>query len=57
MQFDQLRRDGKIRQALDMLPEIVSWDKLNDKPVTLTVGASALKAVNEAYKRLVTGKN
>lgn len=58
MHFDQLRRDGKIRQVVAMLPEVITWDRLNvSEPVSMTVGATCLKAINEAYKRLVTGKN
>lgn len=59
MHFDGLRRNGKIKAALEMLPEIIkNWEAFvpNDT-VSLTAGATMLQAVNEAYKRLVTGKN
>ncbi len=59
MQFDQYRRDGKFDRAEAMLPEVVKWDKLStsDERVSFTVGATCYKAINEAYKQIVSGKN
>ncbi len=58
LEFDGLRRDGKIRKAEEMMFEIVKLDGWENKDQRLSFidGSRAVKAVNEAYKKLVTGK-
>lgn len=58
LEFDQLRREGKTRKAEEMMFEIVKidgWDNKEDR-LSFINGSRAVKAVNEQYKKLVTGK-
>lgn len=57
--FDELKRQGKFDKAEPMIAEVVTWDKLEGKayPYTFTVAATAYKAITEAYKEIISGKN
>lgn len=58
LEFDKLRRESKTRKAEEMMFEIVKIDGWNSKEDRLSFidGSRAIKAVNEEYKKLVTGK-
>jgi len=61
LEFDDARRAGNIRKAEKMLHEIIELGIADGdgefEPLSFEDGARAFKAVNEAYKKLVTGKN
>jgi len=59
MQFDEFRRTGRFDKTEPMFKEVITWEKLTDskEPVSFTIGATVYKALNEAYKQIVSGKN
>lgn len=59
LNFDEYRRTGRFDKSEPMFKEVVKWDKLTDstEPVAFSVGATVYKAINEAYKIVVSGKN
>ena len=59
MLFDDMRRTGKFDKSEKMAREIVKWDSIpeGDEPFTFTVAATVYKAITEAYKQIVSGKN
>lgn len=58
-QFDTDKRTGKFAKTEPMLKEVVKWDKLETAtyPMSFTIAATAYKAIAEAYKQIVSGKN
>lgn len=55
--FDGLRQEGKVKEAEAMLHEIAALEGASPaEPLTYLQGSAMYRAVNEAYKKLVTGK-
>ncbi len=59
MKFDEFRRVGNFDKAEAMVYDVVTWEGLPEKgnDFSFTQGATVYKAINEAYKRIVSGKN
>lgn len=59
--YDDYRRTKKFAQAEAMLPEVIQWPgylpEVVEAPLSFTVAATAFKAINVAYTKVVTGKN
>lgn len=58
LEFDDARRNQQVRKVEAMLFEIASMPGASsDEPLSFVHGSAMIKAVNEAYKRLISGKN
>lgn len=58
LEFDAARIGGKFEKAQDMLFEIAKLEGVeNNQPLSFPDGSKMFKAVNDAYAKVISGKN
>lgn len=58
LKFDEAKMTGKFELAQEMLSEVIIGSEIDfSKPLLFPDGATLYKAVNDAYAKVVSGKN